>query len=388
MIVHPYGVVFSHGLELGLEVEVEGNRVVRLGPHTGLPEPYILSPAFVNAHSHMEYRGLQDRVEESEYWPWIRRITVLKTSQSAEQVAADCRIAAQENRRAGIALIGEHSDRPGSAAAMREFGLQGVLFRELITFFEHENPETKWRAIESRRQDDPAGNGIEEGLAPHSAYTVDPGSLAKVAQCHEPISIHVAETADERRLFADHEGPIAEFFRSNGVPLPRSARSSVAYLEELGLCKPGVQFVHCCDLDDEDIATLAAHHVSVAHCPRSNRALNCPQAPIRKLLDSGVQVGLGLDSAASSGPIDMFTEMRATRDAARQTHGLLASNEIWNMATTMGAATLGHQNWRILEGGGTPLIKIHAPYRDHLDDIIEHATPEDIEWLARPIATT
>lgn len=143
MILRPYGIVLDGALEVGLELEIlgDGSRVVR--PHTGLPEPYILTPAFVNAHSHLEYRGFQGKVQASGYWNWIREITRLKPMQSDAEVIADCLLAADENRATGVYRIEEHSDRIGAAAAMRKAGLQGPIYQELITFFEHASPAEK-----------------------------------------------------------------------------------------------------------------------------------------------------------------------------------------------------------------------------------------------------
>src|SRR6185436_1326660 len=97
-----------------------------------------------------------------------------------------------------------------------------------------------------------------------------------------------------------------------------------------------------------------------AHCPRSNAALGCPPARIRELLHLGVDVGLGMDSAASSGPIDMFLEMRAALNTSNSIGKPLKGEEVWNMATAMGARTLGRADWDIEEGFEGPLLAIEA----------------------------
>ena len=81
------------------------------------------------------------------------------------------------------------------------------------------------------------------------------------------------------------------------------------------------------------IELIAERGCTVAHCPRSNSALGCPTAPIGVLLDMGVRVGIGMDSAASSGMIDMFAEMRETVRTSRETSRPLTEEEVWHMAT-------------------------------------------------------
>ncbi|HZH99433.1 MAG TPA: hypothetical protein VEX38_10720, partial [Fimbriimonadaceae bacterium] len=143
MIVRPYGVVLRGRLELGLELLMYGSDVVEIRPHTGIPEPYVVSPAFVNAHSHFEYLGLQNEIQAEEYWPWIRELTQRKMDQTLPEVRSDCIRAAEENRAAGIAVVAEHSDRPFAGEAMARAGLSGVIFQEVITFFEREAREAK-----------------------------------------------------------------------------------------------------------------------------------------------------------------------------------------------------------------------------------------------------
>jgi len=377
VILRPSGVVIGGKLELGLELVLDGPRIDEVRPHTGKPDPYVLSPAFVNAHSHLEYRGLIDAVEGDDYWAWIREITRLKPLQDLEQVRRDAHLAASENRRTGVALIAEHSDRPFAGEALAARGVGGILFQEVITLAEHADPTEKLRQVEERAQSQRVAFGGPVALTPHAPYTVDAKTLATFAQ--GPVSIHVAESACENELYSSNSGPIADLYRRLEIPLPPRHRSATAYLDSLGLVRPGVQFVHGCALDGDDIDLIAERGVSVAHCPRSNARLRCPTAPIRELLDRGVQVGIGLDSPASSGPIDMFSEMRAAREA----NPTVTAEEIWLMATEMGARSLpgvAKQDWRIAPGSSVPLIKVFCPDARTTESLLE-AAPEQVEFV-------
>lgn len=368
MIVRPYAIVVDGRLEVGLEALLEGNRIVELRPHTGLPEPFILSPAFHNAHSHLEYRGLMGRISESRYWPWIREITRLKGEQSPDQVTADCLLAASENIETGVWFVEEHTDRMGSANAMTEVGLKGVLYQEVITFFERDAPEEKLKHIEEKVAANVRAFSGPVHLNPHAFQTVDRKTLASFAG--KPISIHVAETDLENALTERGEGEIADFYRSAGFAFEPTGLSVVASLDAQGLAHAGAQFVHCCAVSDADIDILAKKHVRVAHCPRSNAALHCPPAPIREMLDAGIEVGLGLDSAASSGEVDMFDEMRAALETSLHRGKAISAEEVWRLATGSTALV------------SAPLIKIHLSGCHCTEDILAKATRNTVEWLA------
>lgn len=384
MTLRPRAIFLDGALREGLEVTYADGVVRDVRTSAARPEDWVLSPAFFNAHSHLEYRGLQGEIAAGDYWTWIREITRRKPLQSLDQVREDARIAARENRATGVAGIADHSDRPVAGAAMRSAGLTGIVFQEVITFNERDDPSAKWRHVEEKAARNRADYGGPVFLSPHAPYTVDSVTLSRWshAQSGSPFfraSIHVAETPFETAFYRDGEGPIAEFYRSRAAPFAATGFGVVTWLDGLGLVRPGLQFVHACDLEREDISLLAARGVSVAHCPRSNRALGCPAAPIRGLLDAGVRVGLGMDSAASSGPIDMFAEMRAALDIALTRGEPLGNDEVWHMATTGGASSLGLDDWHIAVGARVPLIRL--PDRPTVADQIRQGSPSDVAWL-------
>lgn len=385
MLLIPLAIVVDGRLEHGLEAVVNGaGNLLEVRLSTGSPEPFVLSTAFVNAHSHLEYRGLMGEISETDYVPWISAVTERKRAQSDRQVRDDCLLAAAENRATGVALIAEHSDRPFAGEAMTAHGLEGIIFQELITIAEHGDPTEKMEAVTRNLLKNSGAFEGEVHLNPHATWTVDTESLRNIAEAGGKVSIHVAESVYENDLFKNGRGPLARICEGTGIQFPRGQRV-VGYLEDCGLLRKGVQFVHACDLDELEVAQIAAAAVTVAHCPRSNEALNCPRAPVREMLDAGVLVGLGLDSAASSGPIDMFAEMACALRVSRQRGRPVTPEEVWRMATTMGAQSLGVQKWDAVPGTGAPLIKIHVERADDTEDLITRAAPEDVEWLKTEI---
>lgn len=383
MILRPQGVVLAGRLTPGLEVEIQGSTIRAVRPLQGEPEPYVVSPAFVNAHSHLEYRGLQGAMPRGlGYVGWIRAITEAKRGQDMEAVRRDCHVAARENRLTGVAWIGEHSDRPFSGEAMAAAGLSGVIFQEVITFLEYERPEEKIKSCRNRLDQNVQSGFTGEGfLSPHAPYTVDPGTLSLLASQSPRLSIHVAESPAENEFFMTGRGSIGEMFERFGVTKPAQGVRSVEYLAGLGYLRPGVQFVHACDIDDREINLIARAGVAVVHCPRSNAALDCPPAPVRKMLDAGVKVGLGMDSAASSGPIDMFKEMASCLDVSVNRREPVTAEEAWNLATEAGAESLGLNGWKIAPGCSPPLIALRVPGAKSTRNLIEQGSLECVEWI-------
>ena len=101
---------------------------------------------------------------------------------------------------------------------------------------------------------------------------------------------------------------------------------------------------HCVHVTDKDIELLARAEAAVVHNPSSNLKLASGICPVQKMLDAGVNVCLGTDSACSNNNLDMFMEMR---NAALL--GKVASNDpqacsasaVLAMATVNAAKALG-----------------------------------------------
>jgi cytosine/adenosine deaminase-related metal-dependent hydrolase len=384
MILRPYGLVIDGRLEKGLEVLVREDTIVEVRTHTGNPEPYVVSPAFVNAHSHLEYHGMLGKLKSEEYWAWLSELVEWKQNESSVRVRQETISAAHENKRTGVALIAEHSDRPFAATGLLSAGIKGAIFQETITFFDRDKRLEKIESVRKKAWEQSKIWRQPIFLTPHAYFTVDEQTLRDFACNGEPFSIHVAETEHESQLTREATGPIAKFRRDAGFQDHATGKSVVQTLAELGLARPGAQFVHCCDVDAHDIAVMARAQVAVAHCPRSNIRLKCPPAPVREMLDAGIKIGLGLDSPASSGPIDVFDEMRAALRVSQERGRPLTPEEVWQMATNADALRFAIPNledWRIEPGRKTPMIKINVNGASTVVDLIRVGNPAKVHWV-------
>lgn len=74
----------------------------------------------------------------------------------------------------------------------------------------------------------------------------------------------------------------------------------IEFLDKSGWLRPGTWFAHCTQLDDVEIGTFAARGVGVAHCPRTVLRLGYQIPRIADMRAAGVQVGFGVDGAASN----------------------------------------------------------------------------------------
>ncbi len=167
-------------------------------------------------------------------------------------------------------------------------------------------------------------------VGPCSPFSVSESLMREAADLARQKGVrlhtHLAETTDEDDYCAAHYGC-----------------TPTQYAEQLGWLGDDVWMAHCVHLDDEAIDRFAATGTGVAHCPTSNGRLGAGLAPVRRLLERQVSVGLGVDGAASNESGRMVDELHQAMLVARLRDGPLAlsAREALTMATVSGARCLG-----------------------------------------------
>jgi len=97
---------------------------------------------------------------------------------------------------------------------------------------------------------------------------------------------------------------------------------------------------HCVHLDEVEMRALKNAHAGIAHNPTSNLKLGSGVAPVAKMLELGLAVGIGTDGTASNNDLDMFEEMRLAALLAKGVASdptALPARQALAMATRIGA---------------------------------------------------
>jgi cytosine/adenosine deaminase-related metal-dependent hydrolase len=103
-----------------------------------------------------------------------------------------------------------------------------------------------------------------------------------------------------------------------------------------------VWWAHAVHVNEAEIGLMARTGTGAAHCPCSNMRLASGIAPVRRWLDNGVRVGLGVDGSASNDGSHMLNEARQALLLQRvlgEADTLKVEEALW-LATRGGAAVL------------------------------------------------
>jgi cytosine/adenosine deaminase-related metal-dependent hydrolase len=139
-----------------------------------------------------------------------------------------------------------------------------------------------------------------------------------------PVIIHVLETkvqAVTGRLFY--------------------GKTIVEHMNSLGILTPRSTLIHTVWLTDDDIALIGDAGSSTVHNPLSNLKLGSGIAPLRKMFDAGINVGLGTDNNSANDAVNLFETMKMAA-LLQKVRGFdydrwVGAREVIKMATRGGA---------------------------------------------------
>ncbi|POX51741.1 amidohydrolase [Streptomyces sp. Ru72] len=296
----------------------------------------LVLPGLVNAHTHLAMTLLRGSADDVTLQGFLERVLRREAELlSPEHVAAGVLVAVAESVRAGVtSALDMYWFHEAAERVALEAGWRLLAGPTFIDVPDSPDGRAYGERMEWARRDLAARAGERPGFRPvvfaHSAYTLSPDQLTGIAalarEFEALLHLHAAENATEVATVEARYG-----------------RRPVELLDSLGVLGPDVLLAHAVDLTGPEIAALARTGTAVAHCPVSNLKLGCGIAPVPRLLDAGVTVGLGTDGAVSSGTLDVFDAMRqaALVHKASGDPTVVGAEQAVRMATVEGARALG-----------------------------------------------
>lgn len=331
-------------------VLVDGDQIVAVGPRAELAAAHphaelehfdgcIATPGLVNAHTHLTLTALSGVVPPLPFTDWLPRIVAaMKPWEIADHEASGV-VGAEECLLSGVTVVGDIAYGAAEVASAARAGLGGVFYWELLGIHAAEvGPELS--RLGYPQQGDAFGARVTCGISPHSPYTAGPALLREAhmtaARLGVPLAIHVAESQAEVDLLHAGSGPLAGVASrtAHGFAVPHA--TTVEYLAELGVLDAATA-VHLCFATPADIGTLASRARGGVTCPRSNRYLSNPAPRIAPFLGARLAMGVGTDSSASNGDLDLMAELRALKAAEPS----LSARTLLEIATVGGARAIG-----------------------------------------------
>lgn len=323
-------------------VFVRGHRIEWMGPAVELPPAlraeadevvdargHLVTPGLVNTHHHM-YQSLTRAipgVQDAELFSWLRGLYPIWAGLTPEMVRVSTQVAMAELLLSGCTTSSDHLyiypngiRLEDSIEAAQQIGMRFVATRGSMSVGQSQGGLPPDRVVEkedailkdSQRlietwHDPSHGAMVQIALAPCSPFSVSPALMKQSAELArsfkgQGVRLHTHLAENDHDIAYSRE-------KFNKTP--------AQYAQELGWLGDDVWHAHCVKLNDEGISLFAASRTGVAHCPCSNMRLASGIAPIRRMIDAGVPVGLGVDGSASNDGAHMVNEARQALLLAR-----------------------------------------------------------------------
>jgi len=326
-------------------VAISDDTIVAVGPAGEIAQTYttneeidcqgqVIIPGIVNAHTHVPmtlFRGLHDDLRLD---VWLGYLMPLEREfVTPDFVRLGTRLACAEMIRSGVTTFADmYYFEEAIAEETDLIGMRALLGQTILIFPAPDASTFEEGLIRCRRfiekwQDHPL---IQPAVAPHAWYTATPELLracTDLAMAFDvPLHTHVSETGLE-----------VENCRST------NHTDVVSWLQRHGILSTKLLAAHCVHLDRSEMFLLKEAGAGVAHCPTSNLKLASGIAQVGKMLDIGLNVGVGTDGPASNNDLDMFEETRLAALLAKTASGdptVLPARQALEAATIGGARAL------------------------------------------------
>lgn len=334
---------------------------------------HIILPGFVNTHHHF-YQTLTRVVpaaQDANLFNWLKTLYPIWAKIQPEDVFISTQTALAELALSGCTTASDHlylfpngSKLDDEIEAALEIGVRLHASRGSMSLGESDGglpPDSvvetdaailrdSQRVIEKYHDPNP-GSMTQIVLAPCSPFSVTPELMRQSARLAREYGVqlhtHLAETEDEEDFCQQQFG-----YRP------------VGYMQSLDWVGDDVWFAHSVYINDEEIDVFAKTGCGVAHCPASNMRLASGIAPILKLRNAGVDVGVGVDGAASNDGSNLMEEVRLAMLLSRVGAGIagasrsgggdqpiMTARQALELATVGGAAVLGRSDIGALKPG-------------------------------------
>lgn len=315
----------------------------------------LLMPGLVNLHGHFECAAFDFlATEPTSFSQWLGGIIQAGRGMERDDWLRAARKGIADSLAAGITCSADITRSGAGLQAAYEAGMPALIYLEVVAVDASNLMETVVGLLERLKSSEPVAEAGAQrlGLSPHSSYTLTGAALKACAdiarQYTLPLSMHLAETADEVELVRSGSGALArvisERLSLEVIAAGGSGSTPAEFLDGLGLVNNSLIAAHGVWLSEDDIVLMRQKGAAIAVCPTSNELLNVGEAPIASFVAHGLSFGIGTDSIASNPSFDLFVEARKVRAICKRQGGAaskLNSQALVEKLTIEAARVLG-----------------------------------------------
>ncbi len=314
---------------------------------------HIVLPGLINTHHHMFQSLTRGFAQNNELFDWLKTLYPIWSGLTGEAIYTSAKLAMAELILSGCTTSSDHlyiypndARLDDEIRAAYEIGIRFHAARGSMSVGESKGGLPPDRVVEdeaailrdTRRVIEQYHNAARYAMlrvvvAPCSPFTVSQDLMRESATLARSYGLHLHTHLAENVKDIDYS--LSVFGLRPGD-----------YAEDVGWVGDDVWHAHCVQLNDDEIGLFARTGTGVCHCPSSNMRLASGIAPIRKMRDARVKVGLGVDGSASNDSGHLLGEARQAMLLQRVggDPAAFSAREALEVATLGGASVLGRDD--------------------------------------------
>ncbi len=380
-------------------VRIDGSLITHVAPHADLRRNFpnlpmleapdqILSPGFVNAHTHLYgvlAHGLPLGKAPAGFWPFLHDFWWPLVEDRIDHAMLKAATAWQcvQMVKSGVTSFYDCLEGPNTlpgclnveADIVERFGQRAFLSFETTERVSPGNAQLGLKENADFIREQKRVGGLVQGLMCfHTTFTCGPelivSAFDQAAALDCLVHMHCSEGTYEPEQAVQNYG-----------------KRPIEYYADLGVAGERMLASQCVQLTAHEVDLIAERNIRVAHMPLSNCEVGGGIAPAPELTSKGVIVGLGTDSY-----IDNFFEVLRgaflIHKAHRQDPAIMPAGLVWKMATRGGAQALNLQNVGCIQAGWQADLQLidadfPTPAGDWnlYDQLILYRNPENIRLV-------
>jgi cytosine/adenosine deaminase-related metal-dependent hydrolase len=355
----------------GGAVFIRDNVIEQVGPGDELPQQadevidashHAVLPGLINTHHHM-YQSLTRAMpgaQDAELFDWLVNLYPVWANLTPEMVQVSTLTAMSELMLSGCTTSSDHlyiypngCRLEDSIEAAQRIGMRFHAARGAMSVGQSKGGLPPDKVVEDETTILKDTQRLIEAWHDVSRHAM---LRIAVAPC-SPFSVS-RDLMRESAALARHYGVslhthLAENANDVAYSREKFGMTPAQYAEDCGWIGHDVWHAHCVRLDEDGIRLFAHSGTGVAHCPCSNMRLASGIAPVRRMLDAGVPVGLGVDGSASNDAGHLLGEARQAMLLQRVGFGpdALSARQALEIATLGGAKLLNRDDIGALAPG-------------------------------------
>lgn len=327
---------------------IEGSKILKVGKKESFGsqdnyevinfEDSLICPGFINLHTHLSYSSIDLMKDSNGLFSWLEKLTDKSFKMSKKDYTHSINSGINELLSTGTTFVVENTPNELSISELSKSPIKSLIGLEVFGSDETKANEIfeanliKLNKLQSKIQN-PQSKIV---FSPHAPYDVSLPLWKLLTDWayknNKPLLTHLEESKEERNWWKYKNSTAIKFWKKINKLEPKlkfwkQYKSGIDFLNRNNLLTNNIIATHLTNATKEELSTLKNKNINLIHCARSNFYLNNGTANLKDWDELKINWGIGTDSTASSGNLNILEELKFAINRQNIVYGFKISDK-------------------------------------------------------------